>query len=218
LLVGIASRPRAWNSKSSTIHKPTLPIDNLARLLGEFHPPQPQYQPPQPFPLPHEITKREIKEKSMILWQQLYPPPEYYDFPFSTSPHPFMSFDKFISGRFHQFRVLKSYLTAHQSWHNANLSQRCPRCGEDDEDLHHALLVCPARDSAREEFIPDLNSVADIWSSPSLLTKVVQYLRATKTGYPPAVSGWFPTSPTTASDCLSEVESISSMVFSLLVI
>jgi hypothetical protein len=123
----------------------------------------------------------DIKKTTLENWRLNYPPPEYYDFELSTKPHPFMTLDKFISGHFHQFRVLKSYLAAHQSWKHSPLSTNCPRCHKDDEHHLHALLECPSRSTARAEYIPELSSVEDIWKSPSNIIKVCQYLRATKT-------------------------------------
>src|SRR5260221_42155 len=126
-----------------------------------------------------------------------------------------MFFDKFISGRFHQFRAQKSYLAAHQPYYNYGLSTLCPRCHLVTEDLRHAILECRSRRIQRQEFIPNLANVDDIWSSLSLLNQVSEYLRSTKTGFPPSWSGWYPLSPSVASDLLSEVDSISSSVFAL---
>jgi hypothetical protein len=164
------------------------------------------------------MTVKDIKKDTLQQWKERYPPPDYYDFDLTTTPHTFMLLDKFMSGRFHQFRVLKSCLTAHQSWHTDHLSTRCPRCYVEDEDLHHALLACPARSTARTKFISELVAVEDIWESLPTILKVVQYLRATMTGYPPAFSGWFPCSPSTSSDKLSEMDSISSSIFTLQVL
>jgi len=126
-----------------------------------------------------------------------------------------MIFDKFISGRFHQFRAQKSYLAAHQPYYNRGFSTLCPRCHLSDEDLQHAVLDCSLRQIQRQEFIPDLENIDDIWSSSPLLNDVVNYLHATKTGFPISWSGWYPLSPSIASDVLSEVDSISSSIFSL---
>ena len=126
-----------------------------------------------------------------------------------------MSFDKFISGRFHQIRAQKSYLAAHQPYYNHGFSTLCPRCHLNDEDLQHAVLDCPLRQIQRQEFIPDLENIDDIWPSLPLLYSVANYLRSTKTGFPPSWSGWYPLSPSVASDVLSEVDSISSSIFTL---
>jgi hypothetical protein len=211
-LRGKPNNPKKWNSTTSNTNTGALPIDKLALSSIEFH---------QNYSLntidsgPFQMSPADISKATLKKWKTDFPPPEYYDFEFTTKPHPFMSLNKFISGRFHQFRVLKSYLAAHQSWHNENLSTRCPRCYEEEEDLYHALLACPARSASRAEFIPELTAIEDIWNSPSNTAKVAQYLRATKTGYPPEVSGWFPCSPTASFDNLSEVDSISSSIFSL---
>src|SRR5467141_1868576 len=110
-------------------------------------------------------------------------------------------------GRLHQFRVQKSYLAAHQPYYNRGLSTICPRCHLEEEDLHHALIECPFRRIQRDEFIPDLISVDDIWRSPIVLYQTILYLRATMTGFPPARTGWFPLSPSVSSDELSAVDS-----------
>jgi hypothetical protein len=83
------------------------------------------------------------------------------------------------------------------------------------EDLQHAILQSPIRSFARKEFIPDLQSLDDIWDIPITTNSVAQYIRATLTGYLPGRSGWFPFSLSASSNDLSELDSISSSNFSL---
>jgi hypothetical protein len=173
-------------------------------------------EPDGDFLAPIAITKTQALAELRRRWISSFPVPEYYTFPLQLQPHPWMKLDKFTSGRFHQLRAQKSYLAAHQSWYNNRLSTRCPRCYNDLEDLQHAILLCPSRSFAREEFIPDLTSIDDIWDSPTIIDQVSLYLRATLTGYPPGRSGWFPCSPSAASDLLSDAGSVSSSIFSLL--
>jgi hypothetical protein len=211
LLAGQPNLPKRWNQPSKP-GAPLIPIDQLASILLNLQNViNPEADPATPF----LITKRNIIDACLFRWQATYPTPQYYNLPHTLQPHLFMQLDKFISGRLHQFRAQKSYLAAHQSWMNTRLSTRCPRCYEDEEDLHHALLACPSRLRARDEFIPELKSVDDIWTSFPTTLQVEQYLYATKTGFPPEFSGWFPSSPSAVSDILSEVDSVSSSIFLL---
>jgi hypothetical protein len=75
---------------------------------------------------PFKMNLVDMNNARVNKWKSNFPPLKYYDFTLTTKPHPFMSINKFMSGRFHQFRVLKSYLATHQSRHNENLSTRCP--------------------------------------------------------------------------------------------
>jgi hypothetical protein len=147
--------------------------------LREFHP---KYSPNTTDPGPFQMSPVDMNKATLKQWKTDFPPTQNFDFELTTKPHPFMNLHKFVSGQFHQFTVLKSYLAAHQCWQNENLSTLCPRCYEEEEDLYHALLACPARSDSRAEFIPELTAIKDIWNSPSNTTKVAQYLRATKTG------------------------------------
>jgi hypothetical protein len=126
-----------------------------------------------------------------------------------------MKLNKFTSGRFHQLRAQKRYHATHKCWYDRKLSTGCPRCHNEEKDLQHAIQHCPSSSVTREEFIPDLQSIDDIWNSTTIMNQTSLYLRTTLTGYPPRRSGWFPCSPSAASDILSDVESISSSIFSL---
>jgi hypothetical protein len=185
-----------------------LPIDKLANLLRNTIS---SLDPDVDLGLPFVSPSLDVKAEDAKHWHATHPPPDYYSFKLSMTPHLFMRLDKFISGHFHQFRSQKSYLASHQNWCNAHLSKRCPRCYQENKDLYHALLRCPQRGPARLEYIPELTSVEDIWISSTTTDKVVLYLRATKTGFPPEMSSWFPLSPSAESDELSEVASNSSL-------
>jgi len=211
LLAGHPNLPRSWNQEPKP-GRTFLPIDQLAYLFKQTFQ---TFEPNGDIGVPFTLTNHQIQKTVLSHWKTTHPPPEYYHFDLTTKPHLFMSYDKFISGRLHQFRVQKSYLAAHQPYYNRGLSTTCPRCHLEEEDLHHALIECPLRRIQREEFIPELISVDDIWRSPTVLFQTILYLRATMTGFPPARTGWFPLSPSVSSDELSEVDSISSSVFTL---
>jgi hypothetical protein len=214
LLAGRPNLPKRWDFPNTSPTKP-LPIDIIAIELKTLFL---LNNPEGDFLTPFTITKAQAIEHCITHWHDTFPTPEYYNLTSKLKPHHFMKLDKFTSGRLHQFRAQKSYLASHQSWYNSNLSTRCPRCYTEPEDLHHAILQCPMRSFAREEFIPDLHSLDDIWDSPLITNQVALYIRATLTGYPPGRSGWFPCSPSASSDDLSEVASISSSIFSLQVL
>jgi len=69
---------------------------------------------------PHDIMaggNRALKGRTRLVllkeWKRLAPPPEYYTFPLSVTPHPFMGWGKFMVGRIHQIRAQKSYIGKH---------------------------------------------------------------------------------------------------------
>lgn len=196
LLPGNPNLPCKWNQDLKP-GRTYLPINQLSTALKNLFL---LTNPDSNFGTPFIVTKKQILDSMMTRWATLYPPPSYYSQPYSTKLHLFMSFDKFIGGRFHQFRAQKSYLSAHQSWHYRSLSTHCPRCHDTPEDLHHALIECKLRDLQRHKFIPYLEEVDDIWTSFPKLLKVIQYMHSTKTSFPPSWSGWFPLSPGASSE------------------
>ena len=77
-------------------------------------------------------TYRALKLRAQTLvmdhWRSLSLP-DYYPYPLRLTPHSFMGLGKFMAGRNHQMRSLKSYLAAHPSWFNAETSRTAPFVG-----------------------------------------------------------------------------------------
>ena len=116
------------------------------------------------------------------------PTPPYYEYPPSLSPHPFMGLGKFVAGRIHQMRSGKSYLAAHPSWSDEDADPTCPRCERGPESFQHAILICPARQRARDLLLKDVSSLAHdatTWSDPLLIRALSEYITGTRTGFPP---------------------------------
>ena len=131
-------------------------------------------------------------------WHSL-PLPDYYSYSLHLSPHPFLGLGKFMAGCIHQMRSQKSYLAAHPSWFNAHDSALCPLCGDEPETFCHAILLCPAKASARARHLQGVSSVgpdAPLWSSSSLLLSLEAFIKATGTASPPdMLPGSPPSSP-----------------------
>ena len=131
-------------------------------------------------------------------WHLSDPPPPYYSFHLSLSPHRFMGLGKFMAGHIHQMRAQKSYLAAHPSWSSPDASHLCPLCGEEQETFSHTVLHCPAKAAARLRHPQGLSSVspdAALWSSVSLLSSLAAYIKATATNYLPDMFPSLPLSP-----------------------
>jgi len=114
------------------------------------------------------------------------PPPPYYQYPLSPSPHPFMGLGKYLARRIHQMRSAKSYLAAHPSWFDENPDPTCPQCGEGPDSFQHAILTCPARTRVRDLLLKDVSSLehdATILSQPRLIRGLGEYITDTKTGF-----------------------------------
>lgn len=149
-----------------------------------------------------------IKEQVLSLWLSDFPPPDYYPYSVSTKPHLFISFDKFVTGRFHQTRSEKSYHTVQQYWATCHLSPICPRCFQELATFNHTILQYLPQPAKRGRLIPGLTSLNNIWTFLPLTAATDQYITVTKTGYPTTFSGQFPSSTTDSSDLLSDVKSI----------
>jgi len=121
-------------------------------------------------------------------WSSDDPTPPYYEYPPSLTPHPFIRLGKFLGGRIHQRRSAKSSLAAHPSWSDENPDPTCPRCGTGPESFQHAVLTCPARTRVRDLRLKKVSSLAHdapIWSNPTLIRALGEYITDTKTGFPP---------------------------------
>ena len=157
-------------------------------------------------PLPDDATMSaayralQRKARSLMLehWRSFSPVPDYYTFPLSLSPHPFMGQGKFMAGRIHRMRAQKSYLAAHPSWFDLSPSKLCPLCGDEQETFSHAVLCCLAKTLARLRHLQGVASVAPdspLWSSPPLLLALASYIKATGTNFPPDMPPELPPSP-----------------------
>jgi len=85
-------------------------------------------------------------------------------------------------------RSATSYLAAHPSWFDENPDLTCPRCETGPESFHHAILTCPARALVRDLLLKDDSSLghdAIILSEPHLIRALGEYIKDTKTGFPP---------------------------------
>jgi len=186
-----------------------LPVDELANLarpiIGtlSFAPlARADLLPEAPSLPPHDTMTnayRALKGRTRLLlleeWRRLAPPPPYYTFPFSLTPHPFMGLGKFMAGRIHQMRAQKSYLAAHPSWSRVDKPRHCPRCGEEEETFSHAILRCQSTSYHRERLLQGLSDVgpdSPLWSDKQLLLALADFIRATGTNYPPDM---FPSLP-----------------------
>jgi len=194
-----------------------LPVDELANLAHPIleslsFPPHANATllPEQASLPPHDtITNayKVLKGRTRLLlleeWRRLAPPPPYYTFPLSLTPHPFMGLGKFIAGRIHQMRAQKSYLAAHPAWSSLDIPKHCPRCGEEEETFSHGILRCQSPSFHREPLLQSLTSVgpdSPLWTDKDLLLALAAFIRATATNYPPDM---FPSLP----------PSLASMVF-----
>jgi len=189
-----------------------LPVDELANLarpiLGSlsFAPLANATLLPEQASLPPHDTMtnayKALKGRTRLLlleeWRRLAPPPLYYTFPLSLTPHPFMGLGKFIAGRIHQMRAQKSYLAAHPSWSSLDVPKHCPRCGEEDETFSHAILRCQSTSFHRDRLLQGLTSVgpdSPLWTSKDVLLAMAAVIRATATNYPPDMFPSLPSSP-----------------------
>jgi len=143
-----------------------------------------------------------LKGRTILLlleeWRCHAPPPPYYTFPLSLTPHPFMGLGKFIAGRIHQMRAQKSYLTAHPSWSEVNKPKYCPRCGEEEETFSYVILCCQSTSYYRECLLQGLSDVgpdSPLCTSKDLLLALAAFIRATATNYPPDMFPSLPPSP-----------------------
>ena len=154
----------------------------------------------------YRALKRRAQMLMMEHWRSL-PFPDYYPYPLQLPPPLFMGLGRFMAGRIHQMRSQKSYLASHPSWFNAHVSTLCPLCRDEPKTFSHAILRCPAKDSARARHPQGVFSVdqdASLWSSSSLLLSLPAFIKATGTAFPldmlsspssSPVSMVFPSSP-----------------------
>ena len=152
---------------------------------------------PSPDPPPDFYTTIRKQSRSILLrqWSTLAPPPPGYPYALSLIPHPLMGLSKVLAGRIHQMRSGKSYLAAHPSWFNRDLTSHCPRCRAAPETFEHSILYCKSRSRQKELHLPRLDSLdadSPIWSSDHLLASLAKFIIATSTDFPPDM---FPQSP-----------------------
>jgi len=149
-----------------------------------------------------KATYSSLKASARLLildsWPLDHPPPPYYCFHLSLTPHPFMGPGKFIAGRIHQMRAQKSDLAAHPYWSSPEALRFCPFCGEEQETFSHAVPRCPAKAAARSCQLQGFTSVspdAPIWSTVSLHSSLSAYVKATTTNHGPDMFPSLPPSP-----------------------
>jgi hypothetical protein len=153
-----------------------------------------------------------VKAALIDEWDHEYPKPSYYPYATSTSPQLFLKMSCFTAGRISQMRAHKSYLAAHSSWaqHGPSL---CPKCEEVDEDFEHAILHCPATEPSHELYIPDITSLdpdSTLWLDNLKLAALAEFIKATKTGYPPSWGRHLQTlSSSGSSDVLTDASLLS---------
>jgi len=133
---------------------------------------------------------RQARARHLLLqdWAEDDPTPPYYDYPPSLTPHPFMGLGKFMAGRIHQMRGVKSYLAAHPSWSNEEPHLTCPQCENKPETFPHTILSCPARTRDRDLLLKDVSSLghdANVWTEAHLIRALGEYITTTRTGFPP---------------------------------
>jgi len=170
----------------------TLPLQGgLTYLPLILHaPPPPGTNIPPPDLMRRAYQALRTRARNMLIqdWSNDDPTPPYYEYPPTLSPHPFMGLGKFVVGRIHQMRSAKSYLAAHPSWSDENSDPTCPRCETGPESFQHAVLTCPARTRVRNVWLKEVSSLAHdapIWSNPTLIRALGEYITATKIGFPP---------------------------------
>jgi len=208
-------QPYAAQLENTAPSPPTrtyLPVDAMAHLtlplLGGLSfaplinslllPPLPPLPPDNVMKAAYSSLKAKARLLMLDSWRLDHPPPLYYSFPLSLTPHLFMGLGKFMAGRIHQMRAQKSYLAAHPSWLSPGASRFCPLCGEEQETFSDAVQHCPAKAVARSRHLQGLTSVgpdAPLCSSVSLLSSLAAYLRATATNYPLDMFPSLPPSP-----------------------
>jgi len=148
------------------------------------------YLPPVPGHVP-SYTRLKLRAKLLLLsdWSAT-PAPQYYPYPPSTRPHPFMGLGKFVAGRIHQMRSGKGYLAAHPSWEDPDADTSCPLSSEAQQIFEHAILSCPSFACQRSHLlqgVSDLAPEAPSWSDQQLLIALADFIRTTATGFPPVM-------------------------------
>jgi len=110
----------------------TLPLqEGLTRLPLVLHalpPPGPNIPSPDLMRTTYQALRACAKNMLVQDWVTDDPTPLYYEYPPYLSPHPFMGLGKFVAGRIHQMRSVKSYLSAYPSWFDENPDPTCRRC------------------------------------------------------------------------------------------
>jgi len=202
--------PLNWKTSCpSSLTRTHLPVDAMVHLslplLGglSFAPLINSSLLPDFPPLPPDNVMKaayfSLKAKARLLMLDArrldHSPLPYYSFYVSLAPYTFMGLGKFIAGRIHQMRAQKSYLATHPSWSTPDASRLCPLCGEEQETFSYPVLRCHAKAAARSRHLQGLTSVGPdtpLWSSVSLLSSLIAYIKAAPTNYPPDM---FPSLP-----------------------
>jgi len=175
------------NTAAPLVHN-VSPLLSISLHLTDYLPPIPGVVP--------SYARLKLRAKQLLLsdWS-LTPDPQYYPYPPSTRPHPFMGLGKFVAGRIHQIRSGKGYLAAHPSWDNPDADTSCPLCSEAPQTFEHGILSCPSSARQRSHLlqgVSDLAPEAPIWSNQQLLIVLAEFIRTTATGFPPGIPSLAP--------------------------
>jgi len=132
----------------------------------------------------------QTRARNMLIqhWITDNPAPPYHEYLPSLYPHPFLGLGKFVAGRIHQMRSVKSYLAAHPSWSEEDPDPTCPRCGTGPESFQHGVRTYPARKRVSDLLLKNGSSLAHnatTWSDPLLIRALGEYIIDTKTAFPP---------------------------------
>ena len=95
-------------------------------------------------------------------------------------------------------RAQKSYLAAHPSWSNPLAPKHCPRCGNKDETISHAILRCHSTSDKRERLLQGFSDVgpeSPLWTSKTLRLALASFIMATGKNFPPDMFPSLPPSP-----------------------
>ena len=130
----------------------------------------------------YAALRQRARIKLLDRWSEDILAPPHYSYPPRLTPHPFMGLDKFIAGRIHQMRLVKSYLAAHPSWYNESPETTCPHCASAPETLEHAVLHCPDKSRERHFLLDAVSSLgpdSPVWSNSSLIHALGRFISVT---------------------------------------
>jgi len=177
----------------------TLGLSRMPMINSNLVHPTPTLLPQSLMNNTYSALKKRIREKLLVEWASLFPPPEYYLQGPTVSPRAFMGMGKFMAGRIHQMRAGKSYLATHLTWRSPDTDTSCPRCCLESETFEPSILSCPSRQHSRSRLlqgVTDVGPQAPLWTSLRLLKRLAAFIGVTSTGLPPRM--FRPTTPTSS--------------------
>lgn len=148
--------------------------------------------------MPH-LPSRDVRQsgprnphtiKAALLRKEALPPPRHYSYPALFTPSRHLELDKFIAGRLCQMRTGISYLSTDRifSPYEDPAAYLCPRCSTAAHDMEHVILHRPHYAEAKQEYIPELKSLAasdPVWMDIKHLHSLRDFIQVTRIGYPP---------------------------------